>query len=169
MARGFLRDSGGTPRQARRPFLRDGAGVPRLAKRIFERDANGIPRLVYRVLFSGSIIAGEIVTQSPVSEAFGYGLNLMGSISPSGTLSDGKTIEGLDVVSNDNGPFNLNLVISGFASQPPQSYFESLIVSGLSFSSASAGFSYLNGSANWGWPNVGIVFGVGSSYSVLIA
>lgn len=92
---------------------------------------------------------------------YGYVNGFFGSMS-SGTLGDGMTLKAL--VDDDDGmnPPAAIMEISGFGADPGQSYFSTVVVGGVSKTSASAAYSYLAGVARWDWFGAG-AFGLDGS------
>jgi len=82
-----------------------------------------------------------------------------GSISGGGTLSDGKTISAwYDSIGFAPGTF-CQVSVSGFSSDPTQSYVTSFTAHGLTFTTAAAStYNYSAGSATWTWNSLGFGF-----------
>jgi YD repeat-containing protein len=91
----------------------------------------------------GTYVSGPITLD-------GFNSGQFGSVSPS-TLTGGKTI--LQLMDAYNGPpfIYTQLIISGFTSDPGQSWLTSVTANGVTRSGASAAYSYANGSAQWDW------------------
>lgn len=79
----------------------------------------------------------------------GYPAQGTGSYSPIG-LSGGKTVTAVEEYIC-NWPQNVSLTVSGFSSNPGQSWLTSATCNGITNSSSSASFNYSNGKASWSW------------------
>jgi hypothetical protein len=106
------------------------------------------------LLYDGTITLGQKYTPG-VERLVGFYVSpSFGSRSPT-TLVDGKTFYGCyDYYDLAGGIVtNANVVISGFSSDPGQSYFSSIVSnSGIEFfTSVANSYSYLSGVASWGW------------------
>jgi len=119
-------------------------------------------------LYNGSMTAGtDTDGVNYVSYGYASGVGAFGSASPS-TMTDGKNFQALydyyDL--NVGGSYGI-FGVSGFASDPGQSYFTSITSNSVTYYSASAAFySYGSGIATWTFPAFG--FTPTNTYSVVV-
>lgn len=150
-------DAGGTARLTKTAWAIDSGSVARKAKKIWMIDSGGTPRLVFLAANAFTIVAGAATFT-------GYNnvtVPTFGSISPSGTLNDGRVIQ----VLRTNFTGDLLLQISGFASDPGAAYVQSLTILGATNVGTAAVHTYSAGSATWDWSSgAPSAFINGSSY-----
>lgn len=102
---------------------------------------------------NGTITVGSSITAGICS--WGYLPPTYGSYSPSG-LTGGKTVAELFAIvvgPSCTGTINGQLLVSGFASNPGQSWLTSVACNGTTKTGASATYTYSSGSgaAQWSW------------------
>lgn len=102
---------------------------------------------------NGTITVGS-TTCTGTFEFWGYtGSPGIGSYSPTG-LTGGKTVAGLFafvVGPSCTGTLTGDLLLSGFSSDPGQSWLTSVACNGTTKTGATATYSYSSGSAQWSW------------------
>ena len=100
---------------------------------------------------NGTITVGSSITTSVCS--WGYLPPTYGSYSPSG-LTGGKTVADLFAIvvgPSCTGTINGQLLVSGFALNPGQSWLVSVACNGTTKTRAPATYTYSSGTAQWSW------------------
>jgi hypothetical protein len=97
--------------------------------------------------------AGSCSSGPPGFEEWGYLSGGQGSYSPTG-LTGGKTVVGLYALLigvTCIGTVNGHFAVSGFSSDPGQSWLTSVACNGTTKTGATATYSYSSGTAQWTW------------------
>ncbi len=166
-------NNGGTWQRAKRIFINDN-GVWRAVRGIFVNNG-GTWQRVYSGVEDIAMVAGidsyagtppfytdAYTTYGFVSLEFGAGI---GSVSPTtqGGYVIGQIARFLFSVPGSYDVFSLG----GLTSDPGQSFFDSITISGIAHTSASASYNYdaVYGQASWYWPATW-AFGAGATTAV---
>jgi hypothetical protein len=109
------------------------------------------PMIALAASDDGTITVGSSGCPGTI-EVWGYSGSI-GSYSPTG-LTRGKTVASLftlGVGASCTGTFSGHLSVSGFSSDPGQSWLTSVACNGTTKTGATATYSYGSGSALWSW------------------
>ena len=110
-----------------------------------------IPMIGLAASDNGTITVGS--TENPPFCSWGYLSGTIGSYSPTG-LTGSKTVHGLFTLvagPSCTGTLVGHLQVSGFSSDPGQSWLTSVTCNGTTTTGATATYSYTSGVAQWVW------------------
>ncbi len=111
------------------------------------------PMIALAASDNGTITVGDALSKTGGVCVWGYDPPDIGSYSPTG-LTGGKTVSGLfTLVIGPQCLVSLNghFFVSGFSSDPGQSWLTSVTCNGTTKTGGTASYSYASGTAYWGW------------------
>lgn len=164
-------DSGGTTRFARRLAVVDSGGTTRLAKRVFVVDSGGTSRLVFTGTLLETTLTEGVWDDLFANEGFGRSYSRGSGSMSNYTLSNGYAVHTLEDFGPYGGPYEGQLTLSGFSSDPGQNnVFDTVVVAGVSRAASAASYYSYNSSfglATWVWASPFGIDGSGSSSVVI--
>lgn len=130
------------------------------------------PMLALAASDNGTITVGSTGCESSFTWIWGYGSGGIGSYSPTG-LTGGETVHALFTSvagPSCTGTLNGHFQVTGFSSDPGQSWLTSVDCNGITKTGSTATYSYSSGSAEWVWSATswGFTSNVGSQLACTI-